>query len=644
MTDERGGRYFREARFFLVGDKAAAQSHILDARSLLGYMRDMHAMGGPPIQVQFATLGDGTRIKATMMNGQYQAEIVAPPLRPGKPAGYTPLLRFLRAVTPVPLAVGNIVCGLGSVSLAPPAWGGSVVNASADLVPSCADGSPFAFMAPDGNWMNLLTASMGDVHIAAVDSYAFFRNSVFKFWSPLFPSSGNYFEPPPGLACGYLWLHLNVGGAARLFAVPAAVLDQVCAEREYRAKASSLGTQPNGLGMWPLIDAVAEPFALDNYATGVNVPSYNRLQYLVQDAVDPLVFHAFVDRVGEDPLIEAYRVIATPTQFLSLLDASPAGLATIDGKTLVPAAAGGVLSVSGSRTYGPDAGYIWYLSSQGSTIEWMGTSWFIYTGRAHGSYTQKLQYSWGREYAADTYVYDNEFEMLTERLLVGGGYTDGNDRTTTTAVGATSRVSEIPLVCDEANQVEAYLRVVYGRLPEHAKTSLWLHPVTITLHVLVSGFALEREIFSRAGEPNVVWDGVFVRCLGDTSTVCTASGDSLPTEMTGGAGYPEMNSHVHNNISPLLQKQFNTNRYGSYIVVGDTAVLNLRTTTRMLQELYGNWSSLDVTKTKTVAAVAGVKKIRDASGAVVGAAWLPDLVQSLNGPADLLGIHTAFFA
>jgi hypothetical protein len=78
MTDERGGRYFREARFFLAGDKVAAQSHILEARSLMGYMRDMQAMGGPPIQVQYATLQDGTQIKATMMNGQYQAQIVSP--------------------------------------------------------------------------------------------------------------------------------------------------------------------------------------------------------------------------------------------------------------------------------------------------------------------------------------------------------------------------------------------------------------------------------------------------------------------------------------------------------------------------------------------------------------------------------------
>lgn len=78
MSDERGGRYFREARFFLAGDKVAAQSHILEARSLMGYMRDMQALGGPPIQVKYATLQDGTQIKATMMNGQYQAEIISP--------------------------------------------------------------------------------------------------------------------------------------------------------------------------------------------------------------------------------------------------------------------------------------------------------------------------------------------------------------------------------------------------------------------------------------------------------------------------------------------------------------------------------------------------------------------------------------
>lgn len=80
MTDERGGRYFREARFFLAGDRVVAQSHILEARSLMGYMRDQHSMGGPPIQVQYATLQDGTRIKATMMNGQYQAQIISMPV------------------------------------------------------------------------------------------------------------------------------------------------------------------------------------------------------------------------------------------------------------------------------------------------------------------------------------------------------------------------------------------------------------------------------------------------------------------------------------------------------------------------------------------------------------------------------------
>lgn len=72
------GRYSREARFFLGGDKVSAQSHTLEARSLLGYMRDMQATGGPPIQVQYATLQDGTKIRAVLMNGQYQAEIISP--------------------------------------------------------------------------------------------------------------------------------------------------------------------------------------------------------------------------------------------------------------------------------------------------------------------------------------------------------------------------------------------------------------------------------------------------------------------------------------------------------------------------------------------------------------------------------------
>lgn len=79
MADERGGKYFREARIVLGGDKVAAQGHIGDARALLGYLRDMHSLGGPPIQTKYATLRDGTLISAAMMNGQYQATIVSPP-------------------------------------------------------------------------------------------------------------------------------------------------------------------------------------------------------------------------------------------------------------------------------------------------------------------------------------------------------------------------------------------------------------------------------------------------------------------------------------------------------------------------------------------------------------------------------------
>ena len=86
MTDERGGRYFREARFFFAGDKVAAQSHTPEARSLMGYMRDMHSLGGPAVQVQYMTLQDGTQIKATMMNGQFSANISSPSHKREKPS------------------------------------------------------------------------------------------------------------------------------------------------------------------------------------------------------------------------------------------------------------------------------------------------------------------------------------------------------------------------------------------------------------------------------------------------------------------------------------------------------------------------------------------------------------------------------
>lgn len=126
MTDERGGRYFREARFFLAGDKVAAQSHILEARSLMGYMRDQLALGGPPIQVKHATLRDGTTIKATMMNGQYQAQIFSPSPSPN-PAQRGCYRMFVRAQLPTLLSdrvVGlSEACGASVAGMSPSAFG-----------------------------------------------------------------------------------------------------------------------------------------------------------------------------------------------------------------------------------------------------------------------------------------------------------------------------------------------------------------------------------------------------------------------------------------------------------------------------------------------------------------------------------------
>ncbi len=78
MADERGGKYLREARFFLDGDHALAGSYAGAARILMGQMRDSLSFGGPPIQVRYATMQDGTQIRAVMSNGQYQAQIISP--------------------------------------------------------------------------------------------------------------------------------------------------------------------------------------------------------------------------------------------------------------------------------------------------------------------------------------------------------------------------------------------------------------------------------------------------------------------------------------------------------------------------------------------------------------------------------------
>jgi len=80
MSDERGGRYFGPARFFLGGDRVVAQSHITDVRKLFGYMRDQASLGGPQYQVQYTQLPDGTAVKAVRNGILYQAEIISPKL------------------------------------------------------------------------------------------------------------------------------------------------------------------------------------------------------------------------------------------------------------------------------------------------------------------------------------------------------------------------------------------------------------------------------------------------------------------------------------------------------------------------------------------------------------------------------------
>jgi hypothetical protein len=99
MSDERGGRYYREARFFLAGDRPRAQLHTSEARMLMGEMRDSLAMGGPPIQIRYTQLQDGTTIKAVMMNGQYQAGIFSPILK--KRGGKRRVVRYAQVCVQV---------------------------------------------------------------------------------------------------------------------------------------------------------------------------------------------------------------------------------------------------------------------------------------------------------------------------------------------------------------------------------------------------------------------------------------------------------------------------------------------------------------------------------------------------------------
>ena len=97
MSDApKGGRYFGPARFFLAGDRVLAQRHISEARMLLGYMRDQHALGGPAFQVQHLTLTDGTTIRGVMNNGLFQAEVIGMPVRGGRRMRTPILLVFLR--------------------------------------------------------------------------------------------------------------------------------------------------------------------------------------------------------------------------------------------------------------------------------------------------------------------------------------------------------------------------------------------------------------------------------------------------------------------------------------------------------------------------------------------------------------------
>lgn len=267
MTDERGGRYSREARFFLVGDKIVAQSHILEARSLMGYMRDMHSLGGPPIQVQYVTLKDGTRIIATMMNGQYQAEIVTVTQKRELEELYARSLWFLYPVVisgqeyaflPNP-ATGARPTGLTAAG----AYAGGFVtvraSASASYVGYTEDGGLAGY---PNTKQTLVNADGTDSAVLVGGKFLFYRGAVF--------SLGSTYMYGMGIVAGHVML-VSEGSwpNVSVYLIPVDVLDSVARTRAYKLTHPFVGGDQQNGTMDGILALTAMPLNIGEYSASI---------------------------------------------------------------------------------------------------------------------------------------------------------------------------------------------------------------------------------------------------------------------------------------------------------------------------------------------------------------------------------------
>lgn len=433
--------------------------------------------------------------------------------------------------------------------------------------------------------------SLDERYFAAVSSqYVYYKGVLFKLQHSAFGTDA-FFHSPSAIVGGYLLVNFNPTidyyQYQRLYAIPISRLESIAKARGYK----SIGDVPvfSTIGqLKAYLDTKAVSITIDDYYTGYESLNYETLVYIVAGEASTTTLYtlntpsAGLDSVDTYTLnTDSGGVVTVAYQSSNVAEKVYSGSAelVVSSGTLAILVDGstGPQTIDTTKTFATVP-----ASTQDPPVV-VDTADYDSTTTAYhynASYTQTMQYGWGRTYAADTYVFTADRTVQDEVFT----YSGSEVRTTTvTQSGDISRTSEIPLVCDEVNEVQAWLAVVYAPVDPVKLTPVI---ISMTLHVRAGqesgAFEFTREIYVRSGTfvPAFAWTGETVSSctyIGGVLDGCT--GSETGTNFAAG----EFNTasdllYIASYPTPLLQKKFGL-LYGSYHVVNDHGVLSLRTNT-----------------------------------------------------------------
>lgn len=587
-------------------------------------------------------------LATTHQTGEFSKTIIT------APQGYEPLFRIVGVVDSVGYSgtTKRVVCG------SPPifttwAFGGDMLRATMKASPkSCANQKGMAFYSLNSEKWNP-TSIDGKHFVAASGAFVFYKEMLFKLQHSVYNTFSDYFDTPIAIVNGFLLVNQfqNQGGFTHqvLYAIPMSYFEQKAKAKGYKSNIGDVTAYANtGAGATALLaylNARVEPLTVDDFDTGYDSTDRDTLQDILADWDDPGTLYTkynfypgFIDTysisdsasvaktasVQSEKIWSGTEALVVSSGVLPILVNADVGLQTVEA-TKTHEQAPPMLQDATVYDYTPGA----YSESR--------------TRHYNASYELVLQYGWGRAYAADSYTYIEDITELKELVYEPGGSNHGSYKRTFTSTGELARTCEIPLVCDEPNEIQAWLTVVYARIGVADEEHLFKHSIiSATLHVRAGPDAslidAEKVIYTRAGtfNPIYTWSTVVAACTDPTDITngyCAESGYGVRHPYGGLAqnNFNTVDSTQYNQYSaayptPLLQRidPITAQAFGNYYFVKDRVVINIHTDTRGLQESpLGNWQTASLDAQQAISALVAFEVQRDTNGNIISIVEIP---------------------